>query len=139
MLTSTVLGLGALDTTTQSQVVAFAKTPQSNFIANIAAFLSLYEAEHRAEIGAALVAAGVASSSVAAALQQLAQATRGWRPSPLYSVLATLSAAASGYHGMKRNNGSVGWGVVWFFLGGFFPVLVPGVALVQGFAKPKKA
>jgi hypothetical protein len=49
-----------------------------------------------------------------------------------YSVLATVSAAACGYHGYKRNN-SIGWAVVWFLFGGWFPVITPVVAVAQGF------
>lgn len=54
-----------------------------------------------------------------------------------YSVLSTVSAAACGYHGYKRNK-SVGWSIVWFFLGGWFPIVTPVVAVAQGFAKPYK-
>jgi hypothetical protein len=54
-----------------------------------------------------------------------------------YSVLATVSAAASGYHGYKRNN-SIGWAIVWFLLGGWFPIIVPVISVAQGFAKPYK-
>jgi hypothetical protein len=57
----------------------------------------------------------------------------------IWGLLAVASAAASGYHGIKRNNGSVGWGIVWFFLGGLMPVLVPVIATAQGFAVPKRS
>lgn len=51
-------------------------------------------------------------------------------------VLSTASMAASAYHGYKRND-SVGWAVAWGLLGGMFPVLVPAIALAQGFGKRK--
>jgi hypothetical protein len=51
--------------------------------------------------------------------------------------LSAISAAVSGYHGIKRNNGSIGWGIAWFLLGGIFPILTPVVAVAQGFAKPQ--
>jgi len=53
-----------------------------------------------------------------------------------------LGLAAGGaliYHGYKRHNGSVGWGLVWGLLGGIvWPITLP-IAYAQGFGKPKKA
>lgn len=64
-----------------------------------------------------------------------------YQPSPAVSTalygISVLSAAVSGYHGYKRNQ-SVGWGVGWFVLGGLFPILVPVIAVAQGYAKPAK-
>ena len=64
-----------------------------------------------------------------------------YTPSPTTLSIAygvsVLSAIASGYHGYKRNQ-SVGWGVSWFVLGGMFPILVPVIAVAQGYAKPAK-
>lgn len=51
------------------------------------------------------------------------------------NALSLLSAAASGYHGYKRNQ-SIGWGFVWFTLGGMFPIFTPVIAVAQGYAKP---
>ena len=51
-------------------------------------------------------------------------------------AISTISAAASGYHGYKRNN-SVGWAIGWFFLGGLFPIITPVIAYAQGFGKPR--
>lgn len=52
--------------------------------------------------------------------------------------IATLASAAAGaYHGYKRND-SVGWGVGWFFLAGWFwPIAVP-VMFAQGFGERKR-
>lgn len=55
----------------------------------------------------------------------------------IWGVVALASAAASGFHGYKRNQ-SVGWGVGWFMLGGLFPVITPVIAVAQGYAKPAK-
>jgi len=52
-------------------------------------------------------------------------------------VASVASAAASGFHGYKRNQ-SVGWAVGWFLLGGLFPIITPVVAVAQGYAKPAK-
>lgn len=57
--------------------------------------------------------------------------------SKIWGVISLLSAAASGYHGVKRNHGSVGWGLTWFALGGLFPIVTPVIAAAQGFGKAK--
>lgn len=49
-------------------------------------------------------------------------------------VLVGVSAIASAYHGYKRNN-SVGWGIWWGVMGALFPIITPGVALIEGFGK----
>lgn len=51
-------------------------------------------------------------------------------------LLSTVSAGASAYHGYKRNK-SVGWALVWGFFGGGFPIVVPAIAVAQGFGKPE--
>lgn len=57
----------------------------------------------------------------------------------IIGLLVTASAVVSGYHGIKRNHGSIGWGIAWFLMGGIFPVFTPIVAFARkpGFAKPK--
>ncbi len=57
---------------------------------------------------------------------------------PWLAYLAVASAAVSGFHGYRRNK-SVGWGIAWFFLGGLFPVIVPTIAVAEGFGKPKRS
>lgn len=52
------------------------------------------------------------------------------------SLLSTASAAASAFHGYKRNR-SVGWAVWWGLMGGMFPVITPTIAVAQGYAKPE--
>jgi hypothetical protein len=56
----------------------------------------------------------------------------------VWGIASLVSSVVSGYHGMKRNNGSIGYGALWFFLGGIMPVFVPLVAIAQGYAKPTK-
>jgi hypothetical protein len=59
---------------------------------------------------------------------------RGLQPTlpPLARTLLVLgSAAISGYHGTKRNGGSIFWGLVWFGLGATFPVVTPIIAVAQ--------
>lgn len=50
-------------------------------------------------------------------------------------ALTMASAIASGYHGVKRNNGSIFWGIVWFTAGAAFPVAAPLLGLAQGYAQ----
>jgi len=52
-------------------------------------------------------------------------------------TLSTVSAAASAYHGYKRNQ-SVGWAAVWALMGGIFPVITPAVAVAQGFGQRER-
>jgi hypothetical protein len=54
----------------------------------------------------------------------------------IWGVLATISMAASAYHGYKRND-SIGWAIGWAICGSLFPVITPVIAVAQGFGKPK--
>lgn len=47
------------------------------------------------------------------------------------------AAAASGYHGARRNRGSILWGTWWFGAGYLMPVLTPVIAVAQGFGQAK--
>lgn len=53
-----------------------------------------------------------------------------------WKVFGTASMAAGVYHGYKRNQ-SVGWALWWGLMGGMFPVVVPVIAVAQGFGKTK--
>jgi len=53
-----------------------------------------------------------------------------------WTAASVASAGASAYHGYKRNK-SVGWAIGWAVLGSLFPVIVPAIALAQGFGKRK--
>lgn len=53
-------------------------------------------------------------------------------------VAQIASAGISGYHGYKRNRGSVGWALGWGALGLVFPIITPIVAVAQGYAKPAR-
>ena len=56
--------------------------------------------------------------------------------SVVWGALAVASMAASAYHGVKRNRGSIGYGIWWGVMGSLFPVITPTIAVAQGFAKP---
>lgn len=56
-----------------------------------------------------------------------------------YSLMGLGAGGALIYHGYKRNDGSVGWGLVWGLLGGMvWPITLP-IAFAQGIGKPKAA
>jgi hypothetical protein len=60
--------------------------------------------------------------------------------SPFWAVASTMSMAASAYHGYRRNsNGAhpVAWALTWGILGAMFPVIVPFIAVAEGFGKPE--
>jgi hypothetical protein len=105
-------------------------------------FLRAYPYPRRIQVMNDLIAAGVSPSVVGAASTFLASASSlnggmvDGAGSKIWGFIALASAAASGYHGVKRHRGSVGWGAAWFMLGGVFPVLTPVVAVAQGYAKP---
>jgi len=54
----------------------------------------------------------------------------------IWAVASAASAAAGAFHGYRRNQ-SIAWALVWAVLGGMFPVVVPAIALAQGFGKPR--
>ncbi len=60
----------------------------------------------------------------------------------LGGAVVTASAAASAFHGYKRNedrsDSPALWAAVWFLGGTFLPVFTPVLALAEGFAKPAR-
>ena len=97
----------------------------------------------------AAINSAAASSTHAATADLIASSIN--KPTALYNLAASLAAA---YHGYKRNNDSIAWGLGWMFLPNLIElplqlfVMVPnpvimaistlplGIALTQGFAKP---
>jgi hypothetical protein len=51
-----------------------------------------------------------------------------------YAIAGLAGTGIGAYHGYKRNE-SVGWAIVWAFLGGIAPVVVIPVAFAQGIGK----
>jgi len=49
-------------------------------------------------------------------------------------LLSATSAGLSTYHGYKRNL-SIPWALWWALTGGLFPIVVPAIAVAQGFGK----
>jgi len=101
----------------------------------------------RQEVAARAVAIGADTFVVRAAMAELEQGVERkklFTPPPMpyriiWGVLSTASFAASVYHGVKRNHGSIGWGLWWGLMGALFPVVTPVIAFAMppGFAKPK--
>jgi hypothetical protein len=58
--------------------------------------------------------------------------------SSLLWLAGSAAAIALTYHGYKRNNGSVGWALVWGLFGGMVWPFTAPIAYAQGFGKPKK-
>ena len=54
-----------------------------------------------------------------------------------YIVVSNAAAIACIYHGYKRNE-SVAWALMWGLGGAMLPLVLPVVAIAQGFAEPKK-
>lgn len=55
-------------------------------------------------------------------------------------IVRKASALAAAYHGVRRNNGSILWGLVWAvaaFVSPLYGTLVPAFALAQGFGEPR--
>lgn len=58
-------------------------------------------------------------------------------PSSWRTPIKFGSAAASAFHGVRRNGGSIFWGVWWFIMGAVFPTITPIVGAAQGFGRCK--
>ena len=77
------------------------------------------------------------------AVRSYGQQMIGADPAPAkfdMGIVRKASALASAYHGAKRNNGSVLWGLLWGFAGyiaPFYGLLVPAIGVAQGFAQAK--
>jgi len=102
---------------------------------DVAGFLKMYTGDDRQTAAQELVTAGVDPATVTMAMSFLSSASVF--NSKIWIALATISAIASGYHGVRRHNGSVLYGLLWFTLGGIFPVITPTIAIAQGFGEPQ--
>jgi hypothetical protein len=55
-------------------------------------------------------------------------------------LIRKAAVLAAAYHGVKRNNGSVLWGLLWAgmaYISPLYGVLVPAIGVAQGFGQPK--
>lgn len=145
-----IMGLGAALSDEQIQQMAERIAPQTGGFGSMSSFaladlLAQFDAETRTKLAAAIIAKGGDTQLVTAAMErvqsrnELKRRVRGVRGPVgiVWGVLATASAAASAYHGYKRNE-SIGWAIWWFFMGSLFPVITPVIAVAQGFGKREK-
>jgi hypothetical protein len=130
------LGAEAMVTPFDAFLLQHAK-PSSTDVAN---FLKAFAPGGERTVAAQqLIARGVPSNTVAAALNWLDAAGKiRSHKSTILGALALVSAAASGYHGYRRNQ-SIGWAMIWFLAGSILPVFTPLIAVAQGYGKPRKA
>lgn len=128
---SPLMGLGDLIAEVDGFLLRAPKPSSSQ----LAEFLKLYAGEARNEAARALIAKGASPAAVSSALTWLDTSSRlNW--SAVWGVLSTASAAASAFHGYRRNQ-SIGWAVIWGIMGGVFPIFTPVVALAQGYGRRK--
>lgn len=138
-LSDTTTDPAVTDTKLDSEITGFLlRTGPNPSSTSVADFLKLYNEDERNNVARALLAHGVPQASVSNALTWLNSSSQWANAMPtIGGVLALASAAASGYHGFKRHNGSIIWAATWFILGGLFPIFVPVVAVAQGFSRSK--
>jgi hypothetical protein len=132
--TPSLLGLGDLAQEIDGFFLRAGTNPSST---QISEFLKLYDkGEKRDTAARALIAKGASTNAVSSALNFL-DTSSGWNTRKLGGILAIVSAAASGFHGYRRNQ-SIPWALWWFIMGRIFPIVTPVLAISQGFARAKK-
>lgn len=116
-------------------LIAF-PTPDPTVLAN---FLSDYSDDEQTQLAQELITNGVDPDDVNTAMNYLSGNDKimGVSSSWIWGTLTVASAAASSFHGFKRNHGSIAWGGWWGLMGLVFPVATPTLGVFQGFAKPK--
>ena len=124
----------------QKEIDGFLLSSPHPTSADVAAFLKLYSGGARDSVAMSLVAHGVSPATITSATTFLntSSGAGGLTKNSIWGMLALASAGACAYHGIKRNNGSIGWGAWWFLMGTIFPVVAPIIAVARkpGFAKP---
>lgn len=83
-----------------------------------------------APFGQVATAAPLATPEQTAMVSQVSTATT------VYRFAGAAAAAALAFHGYKRT-GSVGWAIAWALGGGLVWPVGLGIAVAQGFGKPK--
>lgn len=58
---------------------------------------------------------------------------------PFQAALGLGGALLGAYHGARRNGGSVLWGIAWGIAGGAAPLITTGIAVAQGYGRPRGA
>jgi hypothetical protein len=121
----------------QSEITGFlANTPRPTS-SDVTSFLKLYRGQDRVCVAHALVAQGIDPHMVASALRFLGVTAS--LPGLAWGALSLAAIAAAGFHGVRRHNGSWGWGAWWMFAAGLFPIATTVIAIAQGYGRPKQA
>jgi len=124
----------------QTDITGFLTTTPSPTSADIAGFLKLYSGADRMTAAQALIQQGVDPNAVSAGYGFISACDGGSLvPEKIFRVFSLLAGLAGAYHGVRRHNGSIGWGIWWGFAASMFPVLTTVLAIGQGFAKPRAA
>ena len=130
-----MLGSPEIDASVQGFLMR-SPTPDST---DVSQFLQAFNSDDRNIAAQALIAKGVPSKTVSAALTWLGASSSWSRAMPTIKGVATLAAAgAATYHGYRRNK-SIGWALVWGLFGTIFPVVTSAISLAQGFGQRKAA
>jgi hypothetical protein len=119
----------------QSEITGFLVNNPRPTSSDITSFLKLYRGHDRLCVAHALVAQGIDPHMVAGALRFLGVTAS--LPGLAWGALSLAAIAAAGFHGVRRHNGSWGWGVWWMAMGGLFPIATSVIAVAQGFGKPR--
>lgn len=127
---------GVADPAGSSPVDAFLLASPNPDSSQIVTFLKPFTADDRNEMARQLIDRGISPQLVSSALVWLDASSR-LSSSKIMGVLTIASAAASAYHGYRRNQ-SIGWAAVWFGAGIVFPLFTPVIAVAQGFGREAK-
>lgn len=124
----------------QTIVTGFLTTTPKPSEQQVSNFLQLFSTAEDRDLAAKLLVTGGADATAVAAAHQAAQNVYlrliTNQNSVAGNALSLVSAAASAFHGYRRNQ-SIGWAVWWFFMGSIFPVFTPVIAIAQGYGKRK--
>lgn len=126
-------GLGAADQI-DTAIDGFLAPSSAPTTADIKAFLAVYPSDQRDAVAQRLIARGVNVLDVNAALNPAST----WSSSKTWGVISIFSGAASAFHGYRRNQ-SIGWGLAWFVAGSIFPIVIPTIAIAQGYGVRKES
>jgi len=135
---ATLLGLGEASDQLDREIDGFLLRAPKPTSSEVSSFLQLYSGEDRSRAARRLIERGVSPTAVSNALSWLDTSSKFRISANTWNGILTLaSAAASAYHGYRRNQ-SIPWAAVWFAFGTIFPIFTSVIALAQGYAKPKR-
>jgi hypothetical protein len=118
---------------------AVLNNPKYNALAEDPSFLELVSGidelrpEFKKRVGANFFVLKALTDCLEGATPELTEACKNAKTAVKIAVWCSAGAAGSNaYHGYKRNDGSIGYGLLWLIFGGFVGV---GQSIAQGYAK----